>query len=496
MSAWSTARNVKMAIVPPSNLSPADEAPVTELRPLFDWDNVAGATGYTIQFSLNSTFSPVLHTGNPTVSQYIPAVDLPKGATVYWRVQTKGLIGPSAFVPAVAADRNIILPTIVPMPPTLASPAQNFLTADFSPALSWSMSATSPAYDHFIVQIDDDMAFGSPSQYNAPSSPFSPPDQTANTKWYWRVRAVNLAGDMGNWSVSRYFRTTVLPPSNLTLIGGSPATELRPLFDWDEVTGATGYTIQFSTNSSFSPIAHTGNPTTSQYIPTVDLPKNATLYWRVQSKAVNGPSAFTQAGSTFLTPATIPAVPGLSSPALNFLTTDYTPTLTWTMAATPAYNNFYVQIDDNSDFSSPFFNGPTGSAAHNFTAPTLTSNTKWYWRVRGANGSTLGNWSTSRYFRTALEVPVPTSPINGSSPYSYWPTYNWNNVPGATGYNLQISFYSSFSPVLLNVNTVTSSYDPMTGICGSAVYWRVRATGPNGPSLWSPTFVWYSPSCP
>ena len=76
---------------------------------------------------------------------------------------------------------------------------------------------------------------------------------------------------------------------------------LRPSFDWGDVSGpgAVTYTIQISKNNTFTQIVQTGNPVTSSYVPTADLPKNLPLFWRVQTKGANGPSAWSEVRSFF-----------------------------------------------------------------------------------------------------------------------------------------------------------------------------------------------------
>jgi large repetitive protein len=69
------------------------------LKPAFDWSDVAGATGYTIQVSIVPTFlvlvvNKVIGTATP---QYIPTVNLPAGILLYWRVRANGTNEPSAW---------------------------------------------------------------------------------------------------------------------------------------------------------------------------------------------------------------------------------------------------------------------------------------------------------------------------------------------------------------------------------------------------------------
>ncbi|MFZ5903155.1 MAG: hypothetical protein ACOYZ8_06370, partial [Chloroflexota bacterium] len=117
----------------------------------------------------------------------------------------------------------------------------------------------------------------------------------------------------------------------------------------------------------------------------------------------------------------------------------------------------------------------------------LAPNTRFYWRARAVNATgEMGNWSVSRYFRTALTSPVLTSPPNGDTPSDATPTFMWNPVAGATGYTIQVSKNDTFTQLVLNKNAATNSYTPTAALPANIpLFWRVKANGANGPSLWS-----------
>jgi hypothetical protein len=75
-------------------------------RPALDWENVAGASNYTIQISLYDNFSTNLVTANVVNSAFTPAIDLPRGVTIYWRVRANGANGPSLW----SALRSLTIP--------------------------------------------------------------------------------------------------------------------------------------------------------------------------------------------------------------------------------------------------------------------------------------------------------------------------------------------------------------------------------------------------
>jgi hypothetical protein len=60
-------------------------------------------------------------------------------------------------------------------------------------------------------------------------------------------------------------------------------------------------------------------------------------------------------------------------------------------------------------------------------------------------------------------------------------------MAGASGYTIQVSKNISFTSIVLNVTVVPSTYTPAVNLPVGTLYWRVKANGVNGPSLWSVT---------
>jgi large repetitive protein len=97
-----------------------------------------------------------------------------------------------------------------------------------------------------------------------------------------------------------YFREAMEKPVLSSPEDGFPITDLRPTFNWGDVPGASSYTIQVSINSSMSSPIVNATVTPSSYLPTKDLTKNRTLYWRVKANGANGPSAWSDKHTFFI----------------------------------------------------------------------------------------------------------------------------------------------------------------------------------------------------
>ncbi|MGB8982232.1 MAG: hypothetical protein WCC12_10170, partial [Anaerolineales bacterium] len=107
-------------------------------------------------------------------------------------------------------------------------------------------------------------------------------------KYYWRVRAYNIANQPGDWSASRYFTvdtTLPPPPSSDSPVSG---TSLRgvPTFRWARVSGAVLYEFQIDNNPDFLSPLYTIN----QRLTYRRLPGGirGTYYWKVRAKDAAG----------------------------------------------------------------------------------------------------------------------------------------------------------------------------------------------------------------
>jgi predicted phage tail protein len=458
----------------------------------FDWSDVGGAGGYTLQISRYVNFSSLLKTAATTASAYTQNTDLPANTLLYWRVQATGANGPSLWSP-IWSFTTANPPGI----PGLISPVNGGLTIDYTPRLDWA-TVTVPvntSFDHYELQLASDAAFGSmladrdvpglgASEYTAAT------DLPPNARYYWRVRAFNTAGQYSAWSAAWSFRTVILPPVLLSPSSGDPVLNRRPALDWQDVAGGTGYKLQISAYSNFATLVTSASTVSSTYTPAADLPPKTLLYWRVKATGPNGPSLWSDTWS-FIT-ANPPGIPALISLLNGSLTTDYTPRLDWSTVLVPAgteFDHYQLQVAPDAAFVSPILDqSVTVLGTSEFTPGVdLPPNSRFYWHVRSFNKSgQYSAWSATWSFRTAILPPVLIAPVDGASLLELRPLLDWADATGATTYTIQVSLYENFSTNLISAGTSATSYLPGINLPrGRLLFWRVRANGTNGPSIWS-----------
>lgn len=90
-----------------------------------------------------------------------------------------------------------------------------------------------------------------------------------------------------------------------------------------------------------------------------------------------------------------------------------------------------------------------------------------------------------------MPSPVLLFPVGGVTVNPARLIFDWEDVPGATEYLLQVSTAGDFSNLLEETPTSDSAYSSLVKFPrGSLVYWRVRAFGAFNPSDWASGYFW------
>ena len=192
-----------------------------------------------------------------------------------------------------------------------------------------------------------------------------------------------------------------------------------------------------------------------------------------------------------------PEAPSLTSPANGATCQPTAITFNWTDPGD--VDSYSLQIDDNSDFSSPFIDDSgIGSTSQNVSG--LNDNTAYYWRVNATNVSGTSDWSSSWVFTVAPEpisgAPTLDSPADEATWVPVSPTMIWNIMSGASSYQLQIDDNIDFGSCVFDQSGITTNTADVSGLDhASAHYWRVKAFDDcGGESDWS--YVWSFMSAP
>jgi photosystem II stability/assembly factor-like uncharacterized protein len=312
--------------------------------------------------------------------------------------------------------------------------------------------------------------------------------------------------DSGGLYFDKAFTINIGPNSNAPILVSPSAGEQllynKPTFDWENVPDAATYTIQLAANQSFTLGLTTFKITASNYTPASLLSPKRTFYWRVRRNTASGTAGTWSQVRNFNT-ANPPGVPQLVSPASASLVTNYQPKLDWSTVTLPAYtafDHYQVQLATDVQFNNIQLTqnvAGIGNSFYTLTSP-LSPNAIYYWRVRSFNSQgQYSIWSAVKNFRTVIVPPSLVSPLNGVTPNSLSPSFDWSDVVGASKYTIQFSKSPVFSSVFASASSRTSSYTRTANLPANIVfYWRVQALGANGPSAWSTPRSFTSPNPP
>ena len=174
-----------------------------------------------------------------------------------------------------------------------------------------------------------------------------------------------------------------------------------------------------------------------------------------------------------------PGVP-LSAPADGAVTTDTTPDFDWFDVSDPSGVTYTFQADNSgSSFPSAEIN-QTGIVPSNFTPGSGLADGTYSWRVRATDGANnVGPFSSVRTITidtTPPVAPTPSAPADGASTDDTTPDFDWNDVSGASSYDLLVDNNSDFSsPEVNQTGLSNSNFTPGTAFAHGTYHWKVRA---------------------
>jgi PGF-pre-PGF domain-containing protein len=184
-----------------------------------------------------------------------------------------------------------------------------------------------------------------------------------------------------------------------------------------------------------------------------------------------------------------PAPPTLILPE-NASTTTPTPTFQW--GATSPLDNFRLEVDNDSDFSSPEDNLTFDRNVTSWTKPAPGyAVDNYYWRVWAVN-SFGESCSIVRTFRVLLGPPTQPallSPENGSTTWTVI-TLAWRRAERADNHRIEISTDPDFRALVENTYLQPPNDNSYTALLsGPGVYywrvWGVNPLGENCSEVWS-----------
>ena len=420
----------------------------------------------------------------PVVSTFTPNLTPLAEGVWYWQVRALGADGNWGNFQALPF--MIEIDTTKPGRPTPTSPANGSNTGDNTPTFMWTDPGDADSYQ--IQAATNPFFTANKREAYSNTTDWTPAagSEFFDGKWYWRVRAMDTAGNVGLWSVVYNAFIDAVPTPVPTL--EAPADTLDPTrdriftFDWTDEVGVKRYNIQVDNEPTFTaPYRINANPVASEFRNAMLPLGNGTWYWRVNALGTdNIPGPYT-AYRTLVIDTVRPDRPTPTSPAFNEVVNDATPLFQWTAIGDAA--SYILQIDKNVFFASPDRVTYPGIGTNQYAIPADLYDGAWYWRVAAVDAA--GNqsvWSAnSKVFVDYVVTPVPTqfSPTDGLLTSEAVHTFDWSDEPGVKRYNIQVNSAEDFTGLMrINVNPVASEFrNGVLPLGNGTWYWRVRAQG-------------------
>jgi hypothetical protein len=550
-----------------SLLSPSDGENVGTSTPTFEWEVSTGAEWYALQIDNDSDFSSPVYDndniGNTTTFTLPPENSLSDGV-YYWRVRAENGSG-STWCEQPYSFR---VDTVEPAPPLLVRPIDGDNLNDNTPNLEWDPPPENSYPLVFHIQVVRENVYDWENRGGflvenvliVGSENYETRALTDNI-YYWQVRAIDNAGNVGTFAKYRSFRIDTVPPQNVSLASPSDNALLGTLdvrLEWDPASdqgsGVGNYWVQVDNEAGFS-APFVENTLVSDTFLLISLPKSGRYYWRVRAVdragnmsenwsptfgftvfiwkpieqwsgtlacvsewntadvwlssarsapawvpedawlAGSAPTTLWRESETWIFGVSAPEgawrvsnvwtfasfspvlPPRLLSPANGENLSDNTPVLCWENWS-PA-DNFEIQLDSESSFASP---RTLVSHDNSIEVVPPLSDGVWYWRVRTFRENIVSSWSESKSFRVdtiAPDAPSLTQPENGESINDSTPLLTWN-PPLENSYPLvfQVEVYDeSFSSLIASSGWISSENWEVTATLsdGTTYWWRVRA---------------------
>lgn len=281
-----------------------------------NWSSAVGATGYRLDVSTSSSFTSYLSgyqnlDVGATTSQNVTG--LAPGTTYYYRVFAYNSIGTSGASPTITTTTPVN-----PPPAPTANAANNFtsnsLTANWSTASGATGYRLDVSSDGFVSYLT---GYQNQDVGNVTSRPVT--GLLAGTTYYYRVRAYNTGGASGNSATMSAITVPVAPAVN----AASSVSTNTFTASWASSVGATGYSLDVSTSSTFSSYVSgyqnlDVGSSLSQLV--TGLNPGTQYYYRVAAYDLNGTSP--RSSAVTVTTASAPVMPptlGIWSSGTNII---------------------------------------------------------------------------------------------------------------------------------------------------------------------------------
>jgi fibronectin type 3 domain-containing protein len=388
------------------------------------WTAVSGASRYNLYRSLVAYGSFTAYQIGLTTTSYTDT-NVTNGVTYYYYVAAVSSAGSGTNSSTVSATPGDTAP---------AAPAN--LTASSSSstsiALSWTASPGASSYNVFIGTASGAEG-ATPIATLITNTTYTSTGLTSGTAYYYKVSAVNTAGESGKSNEATAVPGgTVLPaPVAVTAV----ATSGQVVVNWSSVSGASTYNLYRNVESGTFALYELGLTTTT--LTDTAVTNGVTYGYEIAANDSAGLGAISSAA--YATPGYVPPAAPTDLTATSFGTTQPTEIqLSWNAVPEATSYNLYRSTTSGGEGSVPVKIGipiQTGVLLmDNYNDTGLASATTYYYKVTAVTSAGEGPQSNEAHATDGTTVlAAPNIEVTAGSAQV---SVEWSSVTGAATYNL------------------------------------------------------------
>ncbi len=274
-----------LSLIPPEQLLPGNGASGVAINPLMQWRKLIYADSYILQIASDNSFANVIQNLNITDTSFVLQESLVLDSIYFWRIRTKS----GVFISDWSGTWNFTTgEQQLLSSPVLLEPANNSVNLPVNPNFLWQAVENATSY---TLQVSTNESFTDfvLNQSGIDTTAFQINDLEYNTLYFWRVNATNgtLTSEWSEvWNFTTGEQQQLSSPVLLEPENNSVNLPLNPNFLWQAVENATSYTLQVSTNESFTDFVLNQSGIDTTAFQANNLEYNTTYFWRVN--ATNG----------------------------------------------------------------------------------------------------------------------------------------------------------------------------------------------------------------
>ena len=447
-------------------------------------DNADNETGFKIERRLssqsNASFSQI-GTASANATSYTDS-GLSASTGYTYRVRAYNSAGNSSYSGTASATTKTVAPS---------APSSLTATAKSASSISLSWKDTSNNETGFKIErrlsSQSNASFSQIGTASANAESYTDSGRSASTRYTYRVRAYNSAGNSGySGTASATTHAPPPPPSAPSSLSASAASSSKINLSWtDNSDDETGFKIErrLSTSSSYSQIGTTSANDTD-YSDT-GLSPSTTYVYRVRAYNRNGNSSYSGTARA-TTHSNLPKAPSsLSATAASSSKIN----LSW---SDNSDNESGFKIERKLSSASSYSQIGTASAnAESYSDTGLDEGTGYTYRVRAYNSAGNSSYSATASATTRVTPPSAPSGLSATATSSSQIKLTWtDNADNESGFKIERKPSSGADSSFRQVGTASANATSYTNgsLSASTGYtYRVRAYNSAGNSSYSGT---------